>query len=365
MSHLLSISTAVPEHSTPQHKTARFMRNVASHTTGMDHDHPMLQKLQRFYDKSGIERRYSVLEDYTKDDPEAFEFYGKNWNLDPFPTTAQRMQQYKRHAVPLAVRAGRQALKDAGVSPQEVTHLIMTTCTGFFAPGPDVLVAKHLELRSSVQRLQIGFMGCYAGFNGMRQAAAILAYDPKAVVLQVCVELCTLHYQRDADLDSIVANCLFADGCAAAVWGGPERAQGAIAHLVDFGSEVDDDSLDDMKWDIGDHGFRMGLSPQVPKTIERELRGFVQSLSALGDVDLWAVHPGGRAILDAARDALELDESQLEVARGVLRDFGNMSSATIFFVLSRILSRATPDQRVMALGFGPGLTLEGALLRAC
>ncbi|MEM1349506.1 MAG: type III polyketide synthase, partial [Myxococcota bacterium] len=327
----------------------------------------MLGKLERFYAKSGIERRYSVIPDYTMRDPEAFAFYGKNWELEPFPTTGRRMELFEQESVPLAARACRDAMQQAGVRPDEVTHLIVTTCTGFFAPGLDVMLLRELELSPSTQRLQIGFMGCYAGFNGMRQAHQIITAEPDAVVVQVCIELCSLHYQKDASLDSIVANCLFADGCAAAVWGRDER--GGLATIEGTACAVDGDSLDEMSWHIGDHGFRMGLRVDVPKTIERELPEFVEDLLAShttqrAEIDRWAVHPGGRAILEAAEAALGLEDESLAIPRSVLRDFGNMSSATIFFVLQREFEQAAPGERVVALGFGPGLTFEAALMEA-
>ena len=368
MAKLLSIATSLPEHSAPQATTAHFMRNVAAAVLEVDHDNPMLAKLERFYQKSGIGRRYSVIPDYVKENPEDFEFYGRSWTLDPFPTTAERMALYERHSVPLAARAAREAMSKAGVGPGEVTHLIFTTCTGFFAPGPDVLLARHLELSPTVQRLQIGFMGCYAGFNGMRQAAAIVGANPEAVVLQVCLELCSLHYQREPDLNSIVANCLFADGCAAAIWAGEASGHQAQARLLGSCCAVDGDSLDEMSWHIGDHGFKMGLSADVPKTIERELPAFVDTLLGgedlqQGEVSHWAIHPGGRAILEAAQSALGLSEEAIAIPRSVLHDYGNMSSATIFFVLERLLEVAKFGEQIVALGFGPGLTLEGACLQ--
>ena len=369
MAHLLSLATQVPEHSAPQSQTARFMRQVAADMMELKEDNLMLGKLERFYAKSGIERRYSVIPDYAEEDPERFEFYGKNWRLEPFPTTAERMALFERHAVNLAAKASREAMRRAGARPDQITHLIVTTCTGFFAPGPDVMLARALELKPNVQRLQIGFMGCYAGFNGMRQAEALIASNRDAVVLQVCVELCSLHYQRDADLNSIVANCLFADGCAAAIWADAPlvESKNALAKFERSACHVDGDSLDEMSWHIGDHGFRMGLSPEVPDTIKRGLPAFLHDLMAgegLERIDHWAVHPGGRAILEACEQALTLDERALDVSRSVLRDYGNMSSATIFFVLERMFERVEPGERVMALGFGPGLTLEGCVLCA-
>ena len=361
---LLSIATTVPAHSAPQASTGVFMKRVASAVTGLDAGHELLGKLERFYARSGIERRYSVIPDYMHEDPAEFTFFPKNWELEPFPTTADRMKVYRAESVAIAQRAGREALERAGVAPSEVTDVIFTSCTGFFAPGPDVLVAQALELPSSVRRMVIGFMGCYAGFNGMRQAQSIVEARPGAVVLQICLELCSLHYQRDADMNSIVANCLFADGCAAVVWGGAGRS--GRARLVHTACDVSNETLDQMYWQIGDHGFRMGLSPDVPASISEALPAFVDRLIREAEferdsITRWAPHPGGRAIIDASRDALGIEEGQVEASRSVLRDYGNMSSATILFVLDRLLEQSEPGERLAAFGFGPGLTLEGAL----
>lgn len=259
----------------------------------------------------------------------------------------------------------RAALARSGFTAQEVTHLVFTTCTGFFAPGPDLLLIAGLGLHADVSRTQVGFMGCYAGFNAMKLAAAFVAADPGAVVLVVAVELCSLHFQKRLQPEFLVANSLFADGAAAAVFAAPGARSGGLADLAATHGHMAPDSLDQMSWRIGDTGFEMSLDRSVPGTIRTHAPAFVAELSACAglareDIRRWAPHPGGRRIISALSEALGLDEDATRSSRGVLADCGNMSSATIFFVLERELARGGTGP-LAALGFGPGLTMEGAL----
>lgn len=324
-----------------------------------------LEFLNGIYATSGIEKRHSVLGDYTKDDPEDFDFYPANWSLEPFPTTEARMKLYEKWGVDLAEEACRQALRESGAGPAEVTHLIFTTCTGLFAPGPDILLLGRLGLGPQVHRAVLGFMGCYAGFNGLRMAGQILAAEPEAVVLQVCVELCTLHFQKKALPDFIVANSLFGDGAAAAVYARPGRLKKGLGDLLATHSRVERDSLDQMSWRIGPSGFEMRLDREVPARLKAAAPGFVGELLEKAGLkreeSAWAIHPGGRKIVDEVQAALRLTNSQVLASREVLKTCGNMSSATILFVLDRELRRASQGA-VTALGFGPGLTMEGAVL---
>jgi predicted naringenin-chalcone synthase len=353
---ILGIGLAVPDHVVPQERCAEFLVQVAE---AQPLRRPGLSRnIERVARRAGIRTRHSVLPDYART-PEGFAFFPSNWALDPFPTTAQRMEVYEREAVALAERAARSALAEARVTPSDVTHLVLTTCTGFFAPGPDIELVRRLGLPPTVRRTLIGFMGCYAGFNGLRTADDIVRADPSAVVLQVSVELCTLHLQRDANLDTAISNLLFADGAAAATYArGEGRAE--IAHTA---SQLAPDSADQMSWHVRDHGFVMRLAATVPDHLDREVPGFVQRLCSDGglraaQVGGWGVHPGGRRILEVVGGLLD---TELPESFDVLRDYGNMSSATIFFVLDRLLRSGRGP--VAALGFGPGLTMEGALLR--
>lgn len=322
------------------------------------HKPGLARNIERLARRSGIATRHSVIPDYAVE-PEGFTLYPKNWRLDPFPTTRERLDIYETTAVALAETAAREALDEARVTPRDVTHLVLSTCTGFFSPGPDIGLVQRLGLAPTVNRTVIGFMGCYAGFNGIRTAHDIVRADPSAVVLQVCVELCTLHLQRDDRLQTMVSNLLFADGAAAAVYARtPNRGRAEVRGTL---SQVASDSLDQMSWRIGNHGFVMQLAPTVPEHLQQALPSFIEQLCRKMDVSQsevrsWAVHPGGRRVLEVVGEGVGSD---LAESFHVLEHFGNMSSATVLFVLDRVLREG--GGFVGALGFGPGLTMEAAL----
>ena len=362
---LYGLGTALPPHKAGQPEVRRFMASLAEATLKGRRRAVTLDFLGKIYDFSGIAKRHSVLADYTKDAPEDFEFYPPNWALEPFPTTADRMRLYEKWSVDLAEEACRKALRESGAAPAEVTHLIFTTCTGLYAPGPDIHLIGRLGLSPLVQRTVLGFMGCYAGFNGIRMAGQILAGEPEAVVLQVCVELCTLHLQKIPLPDFIVAGSIFGDGAAAAVFARPGRYKKGLGDLVATHSRVETGSLAEMSWRIGPTGFEMRLSREVPARLKAAAPRFVSELLSKAGLERressWAIHPGGRKIVDEVQSALGLSDSRVRSSREVLNSFGNMSSATILFVLDRELRRKS-GRAVTALGFGPGLTMEGAVL---
>jgi predicted naringenin-chalcone synthase len=358
-----AIATGNPEHSRSSAEAADFMARIESLPDVVREAIPQL------YERTTIGTRYSAVADYTRDDPADFTFYPPNWRLEPAPTTAQRNALYREVAIPLAERVARDALARAGRDPGEVTHVVYATCTGFYAPVPAIELVKRLGLPPSTRRVQVGFMGCYAAFNALRVARGFVAVDPQAVVLVVCCELCTIHFQTSEQMAQAVVNALFADGCAAAVVSGQSRP--GTLELVDERALLDDDSMEHMTWDIGDTGFDMTLSPRVPVVLARRLPEYLDlllgphSLSA-ESVDWWAIHPGGKAIVDAFCKLLGLGDDDVKESMAVLRDYGNMSSATILFVLRRYLDRVQAGERLgwgVAMAFGPGLTLEGALLR--
>ena len=362
---LCGLGTALPPHQAGQPVVKRFMASLAEATLKGRRRAVTLDFLEKIYASSGITKRHSVLADYTKDSPEDFEFYPPNWALEPFPTTAARMKVFEKWSVDLAEEACRKALRESGAKPAEVTHLIFTTCTGLFAPGPDILLIGRLGLGPQVHRAVLGFMGCYAGFSGLRMAGQILGAEPEAVVLQVCVELCSLHFQKKALPDFLVANSLFADGAAAAVYARPGRFKRGLADLVATHSRVEKDSLEHMSWRIGPSGFEMRLDREVPARLKAAAPGFVGELFDRAGLkrggSAWAIHPGGRKIVEEVQSALGLTDSQVRSSLEVLSSCGNMSSGTILFVLDRELRRASTGA-VTALGFGPGLTMEGAVL---
>jgi predicted naringenin-chalcone synthase len=342
------------------------------------------RRLDVLYRRSGIERRHSCLEDYGRD-PAAFTFYPPDWTGSP-PSTARRMAAYRDAALPLARAAAERALaRLPGLAPEAVTHLIVTTCTGFYSPGLDVDLVHALGLSPEVARTLIGFQGCHAGLSSLRLADAICCGNPQAIVLAVCVELCTLHFQTAPTEDNLLANSLFADGAAAAVVAGdpgtgvaarsaPGWRRGLHFVIERAGSWLAPGTDREMAWTIGDHGFQMGLSALVPRLLGDEVGAFLEQAlgieaGAVAAFDFWAVHPGGPAILDQVARALGLAPELLAPSRRVLTDYGNMSSPTVFFVLERIgteLAATAPgaSRRGVALAFGPGLTLEAAVLAA-
>jgi alpha-pyrone synthase len=367
-----AIGTAVPRYRAPQRDVAVWAKQVArAQHEGDEREARRAETVvERVYRNSAIQSRGSVVPDYVAE-PDAFEFYPPTWRLDPAPTTAARMEIYRREAPPLARAAAEACLARAPHVPRAaVTHLVVVTCTGFFAPGLDVQLVGELGLRSDVKRLIVGFMGCYAAFNALRAAASTCAEDPEAVVLVVCVELCSIHFQNAFTMNNVVANCLFSDGAAAAlVTSEPEGSERGLFDIVDSHTRVEADTEAQMTWTVTDTGFQMGLAPDVPDTLQRAIEPFVAELvgrNALSraDVALWAVHPGGRRILEVVRDRLQLAEHDMAASFEVLAGHGNMSSPTILFVLERRLARgARAGDLGVALAFGPGLTLESILFR--
>ena len=363
---LESIATGTPSLRKSQAEAAEFMTQIERLPE------PLRNRLPALYRGSAIDARHSCVEDYGKEDPDDFTFFPPNWALEPAPTTQERNEQYREAAIPLAEDVARRALRDSSVQADDITHVIAVSCTGFFAPGLDVELVKRLDLPATTQRTFIGFMGCYAAFNALRVAHGFCQSQPDARVLLVCTELCTLHFQIDDSLESVIVNSLFADGAAAAVLSARSAAaaRGHYAY-VDGRCQLDDDSMEDMTWSIGNTGFQMGLSSRVPSIIADHLPAYVDELLgahdlARRDVDFWAVHPGGRRIVEAAQEALDLPDGATDDSLAVLRRYGNMSSPTVLFVLQRILQRAAqangqaPEHGV-AMAFGPGLTIEGAL----
>lgn len=331
---------------------------------------------------SGIEHRHTVLSELTTRvqsvaDPA---FYDASSGLLLDPGTKERNEVYIVEAERLYVEAATRSLEAAtGIGPADVTHVITVSCTGFYAPGPDFAIARDLGLRPGVQRYHLGFMGCYASMPALRMAAQFCAADPRAVVLVVSVELCTLHLRASDDPDTIVATSLFSDGAGACIVTGRTPAEGTAGFTLDtFATRTTPKGEADMAWKIGDHGFEMVLSTAVPSVIGTHITGALEPLfdadaelrerapdqTVSQAIEHWAIHPGGRSILDKVQSTLSLTDEQLVPARDTLRDFGNMSSATVLFVLQNILESdsAQAGDRVAAMAFGPGLTVESALL---
>jgi alkylresorcinol/alkylpyrone synthase len=282
--------------------------------------------------------------------------------------TGARMERYLAEALPLGKDAVATALADAGLAAADVGLFAVTSCTGYVTPGVDIRLARDLGMSDRVRRLFVGHMGCYAALPGLGAVAEFTAARQRPSVL-LCLELTSLHIQPPtAEVDQVVAHALFADAAAAVVLEPVDRPG---YEVVDVVAQTDVSTAEYMTWDVTDLGFRMGLSPRVPAVLARHVRGVITDLLdahglGIGDVAGWAVHPGGRRILEVVQRRLELPPAALEHSYGVLRDHGNCSSATVLLVLERMRAAGTvePGQHLVALAFGPGLTLYAALLRA-
>ena len=361
---IVSIGTAVP----PTRIQQDDVRALFAAQDGVDR--LTRRRIQAVFDASAIERRHTVVDELAAL-PGALEgsaertFLGAD-GLLLSPTTGTRNDLYTRLAPGLTAAAARTALADSGIEASAVTHVVTVSCTGFFAPGPDYRLVRDLGLPTTVERCHLGFIGCAAALPALRVATALAHTRPDAVVLVVCVELCSLHVRASSDPQQIVAASVFADGAAAAiVTADPAVGRPGGHELERFGSALTDEGETDMVWTIGDNGFEMVLSAEVPRIIGREIQGAVaRFLGDDGEPAVWAVHPGGRSVLDRVEAGLGLAPDALAASRGVLRDFGNMSSATILFILAALLGDdAVGDgARVAGLAFGPGLTVESALM---
>jgi predicted naringenin-chalcone synthase len=299
-------------------------------------------------DKAQIAHRFSVL---PADAVDAGRFFGRG----DCPGTAARMRHYEEHAPLLAMKAV--ARLDLGTAARRVTHLIVTSCAGFYAPGLDLDIVERCGLDPSVERTMVGFMGCYAAVNALKLARHIVRSEPEARVLLVNVELCSLHLAETHSLEQMLSFLVFADGCAASVVSAEPRGLA----LDRFRSVLVPGTRDLITWKIGDQGFEMFLSGKVSGAISRGLEASAAAIldGALpADIELWAVHPGGRSVLDAAEHGLALGPLALAASRAVLKAYGNMSSATLMFVLEKILGTAMAGERGCAMSFGPGLTAE-------
>ena len=354
---LHGIGTAVPTQQLSQAEAVEVAHRINAESP------EQVRLMSRIYQKTKVLSRGSVLLENDGVDgttKERLSFYGSE-----SPGTAERMQVFDAHAGGLALEAAAKALKDADISSGAITHLVTVSCTGFQSPGVDLFLMDKLELAPSVQRTHIGFMGCHGAMNGLRVAHAFAEMDPNAVVLLCAVELCSLHIAYGWHPEKVVANALFADGAAAVVASAnPSPAHQSLV-LRRSGSMVIPDSADLMHWEIGDHGFAMGLSPRVPETVGAALLPWLRDWLADQAIDLeavtsWAIHPGGPRILSTCAEVLSLGPNLLLDSRAVLQEHGNMSSATILFILERLRRRSTAGP-CLALAFGPGLSTEVAL----
>jgi len=345
------IATAVPDNDV--HSVfVRFARTLL--------DERRRKLFDRMADRAQITHRWSAL--VPADEPEGPSIDAAGlFARGNFPSTAQRMRIYENAAPALAAKAVDRLGLDAGERAC-ITHVIVTTCTGLSAPGLDLELIGRCGLNPSVERTVIGFMGCYAGISALKMARHIVRSEPEARVLTLSLELCTLHLQETDDLEQVLSFLVFGDGAAAYL----VTADPTGIALDRFRAGLVPETHGLITWHIRELGFDMFLSGQVPGAIGNGLKPLTDEILAgqrPEEIDLWAVHPGGRSVLDAVEGGFGLGPDALATSRKVLDNNGNMSSATVMFVLKDLLENGKRGGRGCAMAFGPGLTAETMLFR--
>ncbi|SMO37636.1 type III polyketide synthase [Solitalea koreensis] len=357
MSIVASIATANPEFKHDQKAILDYMIRVLQ---SPEDERKLLSIL---YHRSGIKSRYSVLSEFSKN--ATLSFFHQNGKPQPLEG---RMALYHEQAGQLSIKAIERCL-DGKCTPDEITHLITVSCTGLAAPGLDIELTENLKMKSTIYRTSVNFMGCYAALHAFKQADMICKTEQNAKVLVVSVELCTIHFQNRNDMDNLTANLLFGDGAAAALVCSDKMASEKGwkgLQIKNFHSDIRFNGKKDMAWKISSTGFLMTLSNYIPDLVEAGICELVTaSLKTTGNspstIHHWAIHPGGRRILEVIEKELKLNKNLLESSYNVLRDYGNMSSPTVLFVMKDIWNNKidwNKDELMFAAGFGPGLTME-------
>ena len=362
MSKIVSIATAVPAYKHEQKNILSFMQNVyALNETDK-------RKLKFLYSQSAIDARYSVLPDYSLNAAE-WQMYPASENLEPFPSLELRMEWFNKTAPSLTINAIEKCIENK-LDKNEITHLITVSCTGISAPGLDLMVMEGLNLSSTIFRTSVNFMGCYAAIHALKMADAFCANDVNAKVMVVCTELCTLHFQKENTADNIASSLLFGDGSAAVLVTHSDCKEQGL-HIQNFYSEVAFKGKKDMSWGLSSSGFLMTLSGYVPNLIEQDFNTLLTNALHRSKIDKesishWCIHPGGRRILTAIEKSIAVSADDLRYSYDVLKNYGNMSSPTILFVLKEIMDslKEKKDKKTNIFGaaFGPGLTLETFIL---
>lgn len=354
------LGTAVPQHRMDQDDTARRLVEALSEAGHTDSS----RWAKRIFKQCGVDYRYTCEPNLLEPAADCRYFPSAGREADEMPKTSDRMAVYKRASVPLAAEAARKAIADSGVNASDITHLITVSCTGQYLPGMDAALISELGLRAAVTRYPLTFLGCAAGLKAVSLSKEIVEGQGAAKVLVVCVELCTLHIQPSSSREALYGASFFGDGASACVVGaaGEEKSVSQFV-LGDTRSVLLEGSAGEMVWEVGDHGFDLYLSTSIPKLIGQHVPAEVERLlEGMPKPPLWAIHPGGRGIVDVLQEVFELTDEQTSASRAILRNYGNMSSATILFVLEEMKRRLSEEnaglREGVAIAFGPGVTAE-------
>jgi predicted naringenin-chalcone synthase len=356
---ILALATAVPPHAFEQNEVVEKMIDI------LNFEGTKAEDLRKLYQNSAIKTRHSTLPDFQKERNE-WHFWGPEYPKE-IPGMSERNAVYKKDAVELASQASAKAIRQWGGDPKSITHIISVSCTGVIAPGIEFLLIPLLGLDWSVNRLAINFMGCFGAFKGLLVAGAFAKECADNRILVVCTELCSLHLQTEPKPDNILAASIFSDGSGAFIVGcEPKKNEEAIWSIERQRCMGMDKTLNKMTWEAGNSGFTMTLSPQVPALIGRNIAPFIEELlgsdTTAADCD-WAIHPGGKSIIQAVERAFKLNPDQTGASWETLANYGNMSSATFPFVLEKLMNQPSERSWTAGVGFGPGLSMEGILLK--
>jgi len=358
LSKIVSIATGVPAYKHRQEDIFAFADTVYSKS---EEDS---RKLKFLYRHSGISTRYSVIPDYDAAIGKR-ELYSDAKDLEPFPGLEKRMQVYADHATKLSVDTINNCIAGK-ISSNDITHLITVSCTGMSAPGLDLEVMEAMNLRSDIFRTSVNFMGCYAAVHALKLADAICKSESTANVVIVCTEFCTLHFQKQSSIDNLTSTLLFADGCAAVLLQHHNSSSKGLV-LKSFFSEVAFNGKKDMSWQLSSTGFLMTLTGYVPELVKEDFDKLISKATHKAgidkdEIDYWCIHPGGKKILEAIQQSVQLTSDDLRQSYEVLNDYGNMSSPTILFVLKKILDELAAKQssgkKILGAAFGPGISME-------
>jgi predicted naringenin-chalcone synthase len=353
LANIISIGTALPENCHTQKDILKFMQQA------YNLDEIDKRKLSFLYSQSGIEKRYSVIEDFSKP--------SGDWSFIPqqegdAPSLEKRLALYQQFALPISVEAIQNCI-NGHIPASEISHLITVSCTGMSAPGLDLQIAEELNLSPNVFRTSVNFMGCYAAIHAMKIAKMICDTTPNANVIIVATELCTIHFQKEYTLDNAASSLLFGDGSAAMLISNPKSGSSNVS-LKHFFSQVSIKGKKDMAWELSSTGFLMTLSGYVPQLIQEDIGALLENaLKHSGlkkdEITHWCIHPGGKKIIDVIQRQLQLTSEDVKYSNEILSRYGNMSSTTILFVLKEIIEASVEEKyTVFGVAFGPGLTME-------